>query len=353
MLIFTHREVQNRADESAFTARFEPGSERLACADVQRGQPGHWSVFDLHPDVDEASAVPLLMNRLAGPRPVLVYLHGNNNTPSSCFERSAVFESLYDVEVIGFSWASEGYLPDGNQGRGTQADTSGDSTNLKVVIEENRRTSGIQDIILRYKQAKLNAESSIDALARFLRLLGAASADAGRQPFSLAVHSLGAHYLRNTLAIPGNDEAMRTATNVALLAPCAKAAGHREWLKKLAPGGQVFVTFNNADSVLAGARIADSDEVKLGAEPGGDLFESSAMRYIDFTGASNDLLGHDYFVKGGLSGRKKEVLRRIFSSETDIRAGELPRKVYPLGCDERRLTCFMAAPRPIDGGGGG
>ncbi|MDQ6681420.1 MAG: hypothetical protein M3Y67_10735, partial [Pseudomonadota bacterium] len=244
-------------------------------------------------------------------------------------------------------------LPDGSRGVGTQPDASGDGTNLKVVIEQNRNTSGIQDIIRRYKQAKLNAESAIDALARFLRLLGAAGGGDGQQPFSLAVHSLGAHYLRNTLAIPGNDEALATATNVALLAPCARAAGHREWLGRLTPSGQVFVTFNNADTVLAGARIADSKETKLGAVPGGDLLDTPTTRYIDFTGASNDLLGHDYFVAGGMSARKKEVLRRIFSSEKDIRTNELPRNVYPLGCDERGLICFMAAPRPEDAGGGG
>ena len=351
MLIFTNRALQDKADETAFGTRFDPGSERIGFAQVQ-GNAGTWQVSDVHADASEADAIVALMSAFAGARPVLVYLHGNNNTPASCFERCARFDSLYDVEMVGFSWASEGFLPDGSSGVGTRADSSGNEANLSFVIPQNRTTSRIQDIIGRYKQAKLNAELSIDALARFFRVLGSARLAADHQPFSLAVHSLGAHFLRSTLDVAGNDDALMTAHNVALLAACTRAAGHREWLQKLASEGQIFVTYNNADTVLAGAQIADGGEVKLGANPGGDLLDSEAMRYIDFTGSSTDLLGHDYFVDGAMSTKKKRVLKRIFSSERDIQGSELPRNVYPVGCDERTLTCFMAAPRIVDGGGG-
>ncbi len=350
MLIFTNRALQNKADETAFGLRFVPGAERIGFAQVQGG-PGAWQVSNVHADAGEADAIVALMTVFAGARPMLVYVHGNNNTPASCFERCARFESLYDVEVVGFSWPSEGALPDGALAVGTRDDRIGHENDLTFVIAQNRTTSGIRDIIGRYKQAKLNAELSIDALARFFRVVGGARLAAGHQPFSVAVHSLGAHFLRSTLDVAGNDDALMTAHNVALLAACTRAAGHREWLKKLASEGQIFVTYNNADTVLAGAQIADGGEVKLGANPGGDLLDSEAMRYIDFTGASNDLLGHDYFVAGAMSAKKKRVLKRIFGSQRDIQGSELPRNVYPVGCDERTLTCFMAAPREVDGGG--
>ena len=351
MLIFTNRALQDKADETAFGTRFEPGSERIGFAQVQ-ASAGAWQVSDVHADASEADAIVALMHTFSGARPVLVYLHGNNNTPASCFERCARFASLYDVEIIGFSWPSEGALPDGRRGVGTRADSSGNEASLSVVIPQNRTASGIQDIVGRYKQAKLNAELSIDALARFFRIVGGARLAAGHQPFSLAVHSLGAHFLRSTLDVAGNVDALSTARNIALLAACTRAGGHREWLQKLACEGQIFVTYNNADAVLAGAQIADGGEVKLGANPGGDLLDGDAMRYIDFTGASNDLLGHNYFVDGAMSTKKRRVLKRIFSSERDIQGSELPRNVYPVGCDERTLTCFMAAPRVVDGGGG-
>jgi esterase/lipase superfamily enzyme len=354
VLAFTNRELEERSDASAFTTRYQPAAEALGFAQLSAGSGGTWQVGDLHVDATEADAIVALMAVFAGPRPVLVYLHGNNNTPASCFARCALFDSLFDVEVVGFSWPSEGCLPDGTLGVGTMFDSSGDPDSLAVVIPQNRTSGGIQDIVRRYHQAQVNAKNSIDALARFLRLVGAARLDADRQPYSLAVHSLGNFFLQNTLAVAGVDESLGEAHNVALLAACADAAGHRQWLAKVACAGQVFVTFNNADTVLAGARIADNGQVKLGAVPGTDLLETPSTRYIDFTGSSTDLLGHNYFVSGRMTGQKKKVLKRIFSSQRDIQGSEIARKVYPVGCDERQLTCSMAAPRgttQTDGGG--
>lgn len=355
MLIFTNRELQNQSDETAFMRRFVPASERLGFASVQAaaGGPAAWRVSNLLADAADADALNALLPLFAGARPVLVYLHGNNNTPVSCFTRCALLASMYGIEVVGFSWTSEGYLPDGSELPGLQPDSSsGDGANLKAVRSDNRTQGFIQDKIRRYHQAKTNAQDSIDALARFFRLLGTARLHANGQPFSLAAHSLGAHFLQNTLDLPGASESLGTAHNVVLLAACTRAAGHRGWLGKLHPKGQIFVTFNNGDSVLAGAFIADGGQLKLGADPGLELLQSAAMRYVDFTGAPNGFGGHDYFVRDGMSGKTKKVLTRMFGSERDIQPGELARKVYPVGCNESGLTCFMAAPQVADGGGG-
>jgi hypothetical protein len=306
-------------------------------------------VKDIDADASDHDIVVELLAVFGGPRPVLVQLHGNDNTPASCFARTELFESIYDLEVIGFSWTSEGYLPDGSKLVGLTGASSGDETDLKAVAAQNRTTDFIQDKIQRYHQAQVNAKNSIDALARFFRLLGTARLAANAQPFSVAAHSLGVHFLQKTLAVPGATESLGTAHNIALLAACARAAGHREWLGRLHPVGQVFVTFNNADLVLAGAFFADSNETKLGTNPGAELLETPTTRYIDFTGARNDLAQHNYFVRQGMSAQTKNILGRVFSSRPDIQAGELPRKVYPVGCDARTLTCFMAAPSVHDG----
>jgi esterase/lipase superfamily enzyme len=349
MLIFTNRELEDKSDETAFTARYQPAVDRLGFAQVATDAAGAWKVSDLHADADDQDSINELLTLFAGPRPVLIQLHGNNNTPASCFARTLLFESIFDLEVVGFSWTSEGYLPDGSKLVGLTGDASGDGTNLKAVDAANRTDGPIQDMIQRYHQAKTNAKNSIDALARFFRLVGTARLAANAQPFSVAAHSLGCHFLQNALEVSGANESLGTAHNVALLAACVRAAGHRDWVQKLHPEGQVFVTFNNADLVLAGAFFADNGDTKLGANPGSELLESSSMRYIDFTGARNDIAQHDYFVRAGMSGQTRNVLTRIFGSEEDIKTGELPRKVYPVGCDERRLTCFMAAPQPHDG----
>lgn len=354
MLIFTNRDLQNQPDETAFTRTFTPASSQLGYATVAstHGGVASWAVSGLRANASDADALNALLPLFAGTRRVLVYLHGNNNTPASCFERCALLEALYGLEVVGFSWTSEGFLPDGTGLPGLAADSStGDEANLKVVTPANRTDNGIQDKIRRYHQAKTNAQDSIDALARFLRLLGTARLHANGQPFTLAAHSLGAHFLQYTLDVPGASESLGTAHNVALVAPCVRAAGHRDWLVKIRPRGQVFVTFNQGDNVLFGALIADGGQTKLGTDPLPDLLQSGIARYISFTGAQVGSGGHNYFARTNMPAKTLKVFKRIFGSSRDIEANEYPRQVYPVGCDEDGLICYMAAPRVIDGGG--
>lgn len=349
MLVFTNRIVDAQATtEAAFTRRFTPASDRLALADATHDGNG-WTLSQIVPQADDNTALHRLVPLFQGARPLLVYLHGNNNTPKACFDRCARLESLYDVEVIGFSWASEGFLADGSDmpGLANAPAEVGDEDTMSTVRAANRTENGIQRRIRRYHQAKTNAQDSVDALARFLRLLGTARLFANRQPFTLAAHSLGAHFLQNTLDVDGAVESTGTAHNIALLAPCTRAAGHRDWVSRLRPKGQVFVTFNAADLVLFGARIADAGQVKLGSDPGADRIASPQMRYIDFQGSGTDVTGHSYFAQGDPPRKTKRLFKRMFSSARDLDPGEATRKVYA-GCTSDGHTCFMAASEVVD-----
>jgi len=350
MLIFTNRTLTGQADEGAYGRSFEPGATRLGVASVDANPAGGWAVSGHLADVQEVDALNRLLPLFVGTRRILVYLHGNNNTPAACFERCAKLESLYDVEVIGFSWASEGFLPDGTDLPGVAPAAATDEADLKAVKATNRTQGAIQQKIRRYHQAKTNAQDSIDALARFLRLLGTARLHANVQPFTLAAHSLGAHLLQYTLDVAGAAESVGTAHNVALLAPCVRAAGHRAWLANVRPKGQVFVTYNKGDSVLFGAYVADGSQLKLGTDPGLELLQSTAVRYVSFSNSGfGSLGGHNYFAVE-LPKKPKKVFSRIFGSTVDINADEYPRQVYPIGCDADLLTCYMAAPGGIEVG---
>jgi hypothetical protein len=229
MLVFSNRATNPAAaDESAFTTRFEPGGTRLAVADVAR-VAGRWQLSGVEGDLGDDAALQALVPLFRGRRPLLVYLHGNSNPPAQCFARCHALAARYDLEVVGFSWASEGFLSDGGALPGLAVGTSGGGElDLKGVKASNRTDAGIQSKIRRYHQAKVNAQDSVDALARFLRLLGAARLYANAQPFTLAAHSLGAHLLQYTLEVPGAGESLGTAHNVALLAACTRASGHRD-----------------------------------------------------------------------------------------------------------------------------
>lgn len=348
MLIFTNRVMKTSSNESAFGTAYSQGSERLGMATVNR-KAGGWAVTAVDDDVDQAEAKKALEPLFKGARPVLVYIHGNNNTPAKCFERCAKLEALYDVEVVGFSWPSEGYLPDGNIYPGVDPnETDGDEEELCAVKMGNREQSGIRSKIYRYHQAGINGKHSADALARFLRLVGAARLDANVQPFTVAAHSLGAQFLQYTLDVPGAAESLSTAQNVALLAPCVRASDHRNWLGKITPKSQLFVTFNEGDSVLAAASIADNGftgdtQVKLGTDPTPDRLRVPYMRYISCTGAKTGGGGHGYFVQNKMPKRMKNVFGRILRSRRDLEPGEIERKIYGLKGDEDGLTFYFNA----------
>jgi hypothetical protein len=348
MLIFTNRVIDNGADESAFSRRFDPGATTLGFAAASRAGAGHWSLAGVQRQCADDVALAELVTLFQGPKPVLVYLHGNNNTPAACFERCTRLAEIYGVEVLGFSWTSEGFQPSGEDLFGIHAGAPAgdrDETSLKAVTASNRTEGPIQRRIRRYHQAKTNAQDSIDALARFLRLAATARLYADQRPMTIAAHSLGALLLQYTLDVASATESLGVAHNIALLAACTRAAGHREWLGKMHPKGQVFVTFNQADSVLFGASIADSGQTKLGAEPGGELLASPGVRYVNFRHAAVGFGGHGYFVADAgdnVPKRPRKLFQRIFASGRDLEPGEAQRVVYVGGCDAGLLTCALA-----------
>ncbi len=351
MFIFTNRELRDAPDASAFTRKFQPGASALSAAAVVR-KGGDFGFSALQAELSDDQALQTLVPLFAGTQRVLVYLHGNNNSPAACAERCARLEEIYGVAVVGFSWASEGFLSSGTElpsmPAAGSADESDDTDGLARVNGGNRSEGWAQRKIRRYHQAKTNASDSVDALARFLRLLATARLYANQQPMSLAAHSLGAHFLQNTIDVSSATESLGAVHNITLLAACCRASGHESWVNTLQPRGQVFIAFNHADIVLYGARIADHNQIKLGAEPDARLL-SPKVRYVSFTNAQLEFGGHAYFVRE--AGKKvpkaaRKVFGRMFGSERDIRddQGEYPRKVYPLGCDADGATCYMAAP---------
>jgi hypothetical protein len=360
MLIFTHRVIDAGNDESAFTRRFDPGAPTLGFASVSRAGAGHWALADVRRETTDDTALAALVALFQGGKPVLVYLHGNNNTPAACFERCTRLAEIYELEVLGFSWASEGLQPSGEDlagiGPGTgDGAADGGEDSLQGVSAANRGEGPVQRKIRRYRQAKTNAQDSVDALARFLRLTATARLYAHQQPATFAAHSLGAHYLQYTLEIDGATESLGTMHNVALLAACTRAAGHRDWLARIRPKSQVFVTYNPADSVLFGAYVADGGQVKLGGDPGSERLALPGVRYVSFQHAQVGVGGHAYFVADAghsVPKRPRKLFQRMLGSQRDLQAGEAPRAIFPAGCDADGLSCYMAQPDNPDMVGG-
>jgi hypothetical protein len=343
MLVFTNRDVASQSDPSAFQRNFTPGGNRLGVAAVARDGAGKWGLSRIDTDVTERDALDLLLPLFAGPRPLLLYLHGNSTAPVACFARCAALEAEYGIEVVGFSWPSEGFQCDGQPlAKLAAADSPAEELELAGLKPANRADAEGQQLARRYRQSKMNAQDSVDALAKFLRMLATARLISNAQPFTIAAHSLGAHFLQYALEVPGASEAIGAAQNVVLLAACVRADGHGGWVHQLRPKGRTYITFNRADNVLSGALVADGrKQAKLGADPGTDLLQGRGFRYISFSNAQTGLGGHRYFIDG-LTGESRRLFGRLFRSEADLQPGEPDRKDYPAGCEG--AVCYMALP---------
>jgi hypothetical protein len=343
MLVFTNRDVD--AGAAAFQRSFVPGGHRVGVAAVTRDAAGKWQLSGIDDDVTERDALDLLLPLFGGARPLLVFVHGNGNTPQQDFNRCLQLEAEYNVEVVGFSWASEGFLADGSALPRLQGgDAPVEEMDLAGVKPQNRGSADMQQIARRYRQAKTNAQDSVDAMALFLRLVATARLISNAQPYTLAAHSLGAHLLQYTLEVSGASESVGTAQNVVLLSPCVRADGHAGWLHQLRPKGRTYVTFNKGDNVLFGAFVADGGkQLKLGADPGATILHGPGFRYISFSNAQTGVGGHRYFLDG-LTTESRRLFSRLFRSEADLQQGEPARKIYPVGCEADGSVCYMALP---------
>ena len=124
MLIFTNRELDSRADKSAFERNMAAGSARLALATLARAPQAtaaRWTVSQMDSDVDDADSMQALLPLFQRPGPLLVYLHGYSGTPAACLERCDRLQTLYGLEVVRFSWSSKKYLSDDSAQTGLDA----------------------------------------------------------------------------------------------------------------------------------------------------------------------------------------------------------------------------------------
>lgn len=348
MLVFTNRLLKTTAkDESVLTTQYEPFSDTLNSVKVTARAKG-WKVSNPQVGMSDVDVLAQLDTVLAGNKPVLLFVHGNNNTPAACFARCQLLEAQYPVAVIGFSWTSEGFLPDGTELPGPKEPPSvfddPDDELAAVDTKDSLKVGWIARKAQRYAQAKVNAQHSKDPFARLLRLIAAARLAGMNQKVSLAAHSLGAHLLHYTIDEQDAEASLSAMHNVVLIAGCTGAAKHSAWVGQIHPLLRVYITYTKADSVLFAATLVDGD-VKLGTDPGTDRLSGPKFRYIDFEATKIKLGAHRYFVADPgkkLSKQSRLLFSRIFASEIDF-IGDVGQRndVYPMGCSDGGSVCYM------------
>ena len=359
MLIFTNRFFDtSKSNEEALLKSFEPFTDVLRSCMAAETSQGQWQVNNFSDNISDNDAIRQIATVLDDEKPVLIFLHGNNTAPAGCFTRCKELEEQYKVSVIGYSWESQGFLPDGRK----SAEIENEKTQKKgenweeelagIQTKESMDAGWIQKKAHRYGQAKLNAQQSRNSLARFLRLIAAARLATKNKKLSFAAFSLGCNFLKEAIKEQDAEASLGVMHNVILLSACTSALGHAKWAEQIHPLQRTYITFNKADSVLLGASIVDKD-IKLGANPGVDRASGTKFRYIDFAGAKNMKIGgHRYFVadpKKKLSKQATLLFTRIFRSEEDfINRGDVAdsKEVYPVGCAVDGSVCYMGSSSP-------
>ncbi len=369
MLIITNRKQNSEANlqhgGKAFTSKFAANNSSLCIADVSNTsgnlEDPEWNTQNIVLNASDAvikrRITDCANNAVSNGRSILVYIHGNNNNFEKTLDRCHFISQTYEaVEVIGFSWPSEGFLPSQLDDLSEFDTVVGDDDGLS---DKKKYKSWFSEKSGRYQQAKLNAAASANALDHFLTLIAEikVAANATKCTFSVAAHSLGSELLHRTIIRNNSDLAQ--FCNVIFLAPAVDATAQHKLLANLSPLKKVYVTFNKNDWILAASSVVDND-VKLGMIPKSSPPPSPnpKVRYVDFEGAAGGA-GHRYFLEGetlDMVRRKrfkvaKRFFDRVFACKDDVAPGEGEKSVYPFGCEADGKVCYMGyltGPSPND-----
>ena len=194
---------------------------------------------------------------------LVVYIHGYNNTLKSSVERCLKLEKLYGVKTLSMTWP----------------------TKLGPLNQSNARES-LQ-----------NARGSKKAFQAMLAIL-ARTLETSANKVTLAVHSQGCNVYQNVIELgSGGLSHDRFFENIMLLAAHCRLSDHRRWVTKLQPRNKVFITINEGDKVLRGARhIRGMTYKRLGLAKDGLIKDVPKIEYEDFAPHSSIFSEHSYFV---------------------------------------------------------
>jgi esterase/lipase superfamily enzyme len=356
MLIITNRKVESdQTGGEAFSSKFSKNDTKLTIADAFNAsadlEAPIWKTHNIEKNATDAEVTKRVTvyakNAASQGRAILLYIHGNNNDYAKTLTRCHFLSQTYEgIEVIGFSWPSEGFPPDEKGHLGSLEREIGDDDGLST---ESKYRSWFSDKKTYYLQAKKNAAASAQALDRCLSLIADVKSAHQNLTFVLGAHSLGNELLFKTIQLKASNSSLSSFTNVLLLAPAVSARDHASMLDQLNPEKRVFVTYNRNDWILAASCVVDGD-AKLGVDPkyASALSTNKKVRYVDFEGAASGA-GHRYFLEGESFDMKrkkrfklaKRFFDRTFAGQDDIQKDEGEKAVYLLGCKPNGKVCYM------------
>ncbi len=300
MIVVTNRNLQpDRTPARRFGKDFNAeGPDELRLAEASRDGRGRWKL-EILPDgrrrgrrlmpCSEVVFLELQKTLRTTHRDVLLFVHGYNNGFRDVLERGWRLQETYGLEVVCFSWPS-----DGDGGRGPLRGRLGGT--------------------LAYKSDRNDAVRSVPALDRTLQklagYLGAHRDERCGGRVSLLLHSMGCYLFEQLLKSEVYEGETRVFDNIVLCAADVDNQGHESWLDRVLFRRRLYVTINEDDLALNASRTKHVSHggARLGAFSR-NLLSRKAV-YVDFTGAAHVGASHTYFE--GNPVRRNPVARAFF-----------------------------------------
>jgi esterase/lipase superfamily enzyme len=232
----------------------------------------------------------LIKSMQRGKRPLLFFVHGYNNDVRAVLDRAEGLAELYNVEVLPFSWPSNG---GGIKGL---SDVSSDRRDARASVGALDRCF----IKISEYLAEFHAEYTRQVAEKFpnnpeLREGYMAENPYCPLPVNMLLHSMGNYLYKCLLESSAYRGTMGLFDNVILTAADAKNEGHAPWVDKILCRNRVYVTINENDSALRlSSKVASQEHYpRLGQYP--HNLDSRHAVYVNFTDAKGVGKAHAYF----------------------------------------------------------
>ena len=240
------------------------------------------------------------------------FVHGFNNTLQDVVVRCHGLAKTFDVEVVAFSWPSNGggvrgvasYLDDKRDAQASVVAFDRAMDKARVLLQQ-LRASAIAAI------AQDSSKKFPDNGERFRELLTVKAAEHCPVRTTLMLHSMGNYLLERTLKSSALRGSLPLFDNIAMCAADVNNPAHAEWLDQLQPRNRLYVTINEDDAALHASRLKGGNEQLARLGHWTSNLNSPQAVYVDFTGAHCVGSSHAYFEGDALDNPK---LKKFFKT---------------------------------------
>lgn len=251
-------------DEVKLTAKER---EQLGLGADERALPSHRAALD--------TAASMRSKK----RNLLFYIHGFKNDMKAVAERCEKLEENFGVEVMAFSWPTDG---------GGWVES-------------------------RYHSDKLDARASAGAVQRTLvkvKTLFGKLLSGTDFKVTLLTHSMGNYLyeqIMRTGEVYGHEHFF---DNIVMVAPDCNNEDHAWWVNRIKPKSRLYITINEQDSILGLSEQLHGAEQKERLGQHLLNLNSTSARYINFSDANRVFKEHAYFEDRAL---KTKVVKQFFT----------------------------------------